>query len=57
MPENCLETGGLGSSGAVANWKTARAGRPKGPDHRRSFGGNLGPMDLKAYDRIDGRVQ
>ncbi len=47
----------LGAGDAVANRRTARADGSSGPDGRGALGGNLGPLDLRADDRLHGGSQ
>ncbi len=47
----------LGAGDEGANRRTARADGPSCPDGRRAFGRNLGPLDLRADDRLHGGSQ
>jgi hypothetical protein len=47
----------LGAGDEGTNRRTARADGPSCPDARRAFGGNLGPLDSRADDRLHGGAQ
>ena len=47
----------LGARDAGTNRRTARADGSSGPDGQGALGGNLGPLDSRADDRLHGGSQ
>ncbi len=54
-PGSCLVC--LGACDAGTDRGFARADGPSRPDGRGALGGNLGPLDSRADDRLHGRSQ
>ena len=55
--ENVRELVRLGEGDEGAGRGVARAHGASGPDGRRAFGGNLGPLDSRPDDRLHGGTQ